>query len=71
MASAAIEVVNSSELDKSVATSKLGCKSLIDAFLFKGAQAQGVNLNSFPEMIVTGYSVEDLAPPSFQAAVYQ
>jgi NAD+ synthase (glutamine-hydrolysing) len=35
----------------------------------KGAQAQGANLIVFPEMIVTGYPVEDLAlRPSFQAA---
>ncbi len=35
----------------------------------KSAQAQGVNLIVFPEMIVTGYPVEDLAlRPSFQAA---
>jgi NAD+ synthase (glutamine-hydrolysing) len=35
----------------------------------KSAQAQGANLIVFPEMIVTGYPVEDLAlRPSFQAA---
>jgi NAD+ synthase (glutamine-hydrolysing) len=35
----------------------------------KGAQDQGANLIVFPEMIVTGYPVEDLAlRPSFQAA---
>ena len=35
----------------------------------KKAQAQGANLIVFPEMIVTGYPVEDLAlRPSFQAA---
>jgi NAD+ synthase (glutamine-hydrolysing) len=35
----------------------------------KGAQASGANLIVFPEMIVTGYPVEDLAlRPSFQAA---
>ena len=35
----------------------------------KNAQAQGANLIVFPEMIVTGYPVEDLAlRPSFQAA---
>jgi len=35
----------------------------------KDAQAQGANLIVFPEMIVTGYPVEDLAlRPSFQAA---
>ena len=35
----------------------------------KGAQAHGANLIVFPEMIVTGYPVEDLAlRPSFQAA---
>jgi NAD+ synthase (glutamine-hydrolysing) len=35
----------------------------------KGAQAQGAHLIVFPEMIVTGYPVEDLAlRPSFQAA---
>ena len=33
------------------------------------AQAQGANLIIFPEMIVTGYPVEDLAlRPSFQVA---
>ncbi len=36
------------------------------------AQAQGANLIVFPEMIVTGYPVEDLAlRPSFQAASIQ
>jgi NAD+ synthase (glutamine-hydrolysing) len=35
----------------------------------KSAQVQGANLIVFPEMIVTGYPVEDLAlRPSFQAA---
>ena len=35
----------------------------------QSAQAQGANLIVFPEMIVTGYPVEDLAlRPSFQAA---
>ena len=35
----------------------------------KSAQATGANLIVFPEMIVTGYPVEDLAlRPSFQAA---
>jgi len=35
----------------------------------ESAQAQGANLIVFPEMIVTGYPVEDLAlRPSFQAA---
>ncbi len=35
----------------------------------KSAQAKGANLIVFPEMIVTGYPVEDLAlRPSFQAA---
>jgi NAD+ synthase (glutamine-hydrolysing) len=35
----------------------------------QGAQAHGANLIVFPEMIVTGYPVEDLAlRPSFQAA---
>ena len=35
----------------------------------KNAQAQGANLIVFPEMIVTGYPVEDLAlRPSFQTA---
>lgn len=35
----------------------------------KKAQAQSANLIVFPEMIVTGYPVEDLAlRPSFQAA---
>ena len=35
----------------------------------QNAQAQGANLIVFPEMIVTGYPVEDLAlRPSFQAA---
>jgi len=35
----------------------------------KSAQTQGANLIVFPEMIVTGYPVEDLAlRPSFQAA---
>jgi NAD+ synthase (glutamine-hydrolysing) len=35
----------------------------------KNAQVQGANLIVFPEMIVTGYPVEDLAlRPSFQAA---
>jgi NAD+ synthase (glutamine-hydrolysing) len=35
----------------------------------KSAQAQGANLIVFPEMIVTGYPVEDLAlRPSFKAA---
>jgi len=35
----------------------------------KSAQSQGANLIVFPEMIVTGYPVEDLAlRPSFQAA---
>jgi len=35
----------------------------------KSAQAQGANLIVFPEMIVTGYPVEDLAlRPSYQAA---
>ena len=35
----------------------------------KSAQAQGANVIVFPEMIVTGYPVEDLAlRPSFQAA---
>ena len=35
----------------------------------KSAQAEGANLIVFPEMIVTGYPVEDLAlRPSFQAA---
>jgi len=35
----------------------------------KSAQAQGANLIVFPEMIVTGYPVEDLAlRPSFQAS---
>ena len=35
----------------------------------KSAQARGANLIVFPEMIVTGYPVEDLAlRPSFQAA---
>ncbi len=35
----------------------------------RSAQAQGANLIVFPEMIVTGYPVEDLAlRPSFQAA---
>ena len=47
----------------------LAGNAVLIADAVKSAQASGANLIVFPEMIVTGYPVEDLAlRPSFQAA---